>query len=226
MRAQVLARSSVSTEARVIDEAMRRRFFEAEVRRLLDRLFGTALRLTRNRADAEDLVGETVAKAWASLGELRDLSSFEGWIRRILANTFISQWRQRRAQAEVAVDAEADDTLDAGAGFSLFERMHQPFLLWWSTPEEMLATKVLREHLERALDALPDVFRIAIVLVEVEGNSYPEAAELIGVPIGTVRSRLSRARGLLQRALWEQARDAGLLVGSKAGPCRKEDQHE
>ena len=210
----------------MIDEAVRRRFFESEVQRLLDRLFGCALRLTRNRTDAEDLVGETVAKAWASLAELRDLCTLEAWIRRILANTFISQWRHRRTQAEVAVDAEADDTLDAGENFSLFERLHQPFLLWWSTPEEMLATKVLREHLERALDALPDVFRIAIVLVEVEGNSYPEAAELLGVPIGTVRSRLSRARALLQRALWEQARDVGLLAGNRANPCHKEDQHE
>jgi RNA polymerase sigma factor (sigma-70 family) len=226
MQAQVLARSPVSMETAVNDEAMRRRFFEAEVQRLLDRLFGTALRLTRNRTDAEDLVGETVAKAWASLAELRDPHTFECWIRRILTNTFISQWRQHRARAEIAVDAEVDDMPGEDDGFSLFERLHQPFLLWWSTPEEMLSTKVLREHLERALDALPDPFRIAIVLVEVEGNSYPEAAELLGVPIGTVRSRLSRARALLQRALWEQARDAGLLAGRNAGPCHKEDQHE
>ncbi len=205
---------------------MRRRFFEAEVQRLLDRLFGTALRLTRNRSDAEDLVGETVARAWASLADLRDLRTFEAWIRRILANTFISHWRRRRAEPEVSIDADADDTLDADDGFSLFERLHQPFLLWWSTPEEMLATKILREHLERALDALPDVFRITIVLVEVEGHTYPEAAELLGVPIGTVRSRLSRARALLQRSLWEQARDAGLLGGSSTRHCEKEDQHE
>jgi len=210
----------------VIDEAMRRRLFETEVQRLLDRLFGTALRLTRNRTDAEDLVGETVAKAWARLAELREPCTFEAWIRRILANTFISQWRHRQAHPEVALDAEADDSSDADESFSLFERLHQPFLLWWSTPEEMLATKVLREHLERALDALPDVFRIAIVLVEVEGHSYPEAAELLGVPIGTVRSRLSRARSLLQRTLWEQARDAGLPVGHGMGPCRKKDQHD
>jgi RNA polymerase sigma factor (sigma-70 family) len=226
MQARGLARGSVNTEAAVIDEATRRCFFEAEVQRLLDRLFGTALRLTRNRADAEDLVGETVTKAWARLAELRDPCTFEAWIRRILANTFISQWRHRRAQPEVAIDADADGALDVDEGFSLFERLHQPFLLWWSTPEEMLATKVLREHLERALDALPDAFRITIVLVEVEGNSYPEAAELLGVPIGTVRSRLSRARALLQRALWEQARDAGLVAGNKADRYRKEDQHD
>jgi len=95
MQAQAFAQGPVSTEAEVIDEATRRCFFEAEVQRLLDRMFGTALRLTRNRADAEDLVGETVAKAWASLAELRDLCTFEAWIRRILANTFISGFVSR-----------------------------------------------------------------------------------------------------------------------------------
>lgn len=202
------------------DDAGRRRFFEAELQRLLDRLYGTALRLTRDRADAEDLVGETVAKAWASLGELRDACTFEAWIRRILATTFVSQWRRRRARAEVPLDEGGTDDDDGApaddAGFSLFERLHQPFLLWWSTPEQLLETKILREHLEAALDALPDAFRIAIVLVEVQGNSYGEAAELLGVPVGTVRSRLSRARGLLQRALWEQAKDAGLACGGSS----------
>lgn len=216
MNAQILAETVVG------EDAQRRRLFEAEVERLLDRLYGTALRLTRNRADAEDLVGDTIAKAWASLADLHDPGAFEAWIRRILANTFISQWRHRRARAESAVDAEVDCDSDTAEGFSLFERLHHPFLLWWSAPEEVLATKVLREHLEEALDALPDVFRIAIVMVEVQGYSYAEAAELLGVPVGTVRSRLSRARGLLQRALWEQARDAGVLPGHQ----RKDDRHE
>lgn len=200
-------------EVVVSEDASRRRMFEAEVQRLLDRLYGTALRLTRDRDDAEDLVGETVAKAWAKLAELRDPRTFEAWIQRILANTFVSQWRRRRTQREVVLDA-ADDEDDwmatDEAAFSLFERLHQPFLLWWRTPEELLQTKLLREHLERALDALPDPFRIAIVLVEVQGHSYAEAAELLGAPVGTVRSRLHRARALLQSALWNEARDAGL----------------
>jgi RNA polymerase sigma-70 factor (ECF subfamily) len=98
-----------------------------------------------------------------------------------------------------------------GESFSLFERLHQPFLLWWTTPEEEVIAKLLREDLDRALDALPDAFRIAIVMVEVQGYSYSEAAGLLGVPIGTVRSRLARARSQLQRALWQHAQDAGLL---------------
>ena len=204
-------RARVRAEVTVIEDTSRRRLFEAEVERLLDRLFGTALRLTRNRADAEDLVGETVAKAWAGLDQLCDPRTFEAWIQRILANTFVSQWRHRRAQPELALHPEEDGTALDGEGFSLFERLHQPFLLWWSTPEAMLETKLLREDLERALDSLPDAFRVAIVLTEVQGHSYAEAAEQLGVPVGTVRSRLSRARGLLQRALWEEAKEAGIV---------------
>lgn len=189
----------------------RRRLFEREVQRLLDRLYGTALRLARNPDDAADLVGETVAKAWAKLDELREPAMFQAWIQRILANAFVSHWRRRRALNEVAL--EADDDGDDEPDFSLFEQLHQPFLLWWSTPEELLETKLLREQLERALDALPDPYRIAIVLVEVQGHSYQEAATLLDLPVGTIRSRLSRGRALLQRALWQQARDAGLVHG-------------
>jgi len=185
-----------------------RQFFAAEVERLADRLFGTALRLTRNRDDAEDLVAETVAKAWAKLPELRDLQCFDAWIQRILANTFVSEWRHRRASPEIAIEPGVEHD-EEGEPFSLFEKLHQPFLLWWASPEESVIAKLLREDIERALDGLPDAFRIAVVLVDVQGHSYPEAAELLGVPVGTVRSRLARARGLLQRSLWQHARDAG-----------------
>ncbi|HEX9672827.1 MAG TPA: sigma-70 family RNA polymerase sigma factor [Burkholderiales bacterium] len=184
-------------------------FFAEKVERLTDRLYGTALRLTRNSDDAEDLVAETVAKAWAKLGELSDPQSFDAWIQRILSNTFVSEWRHRRASPEVAMELEPEDGGDEP--FSLYEKLHQPFLLWWTTPEEEVIAKLLREDIDRALHALPDAFRIAIVLVDVEGYSYGEAAELLGVPIGTVRSRLARARAQLQRVLWQHGKDAGLL---------------
>lgn len=184
-------------------------FFAEKVARLTDRLYGTALRLARNSDDAEDLVAETVAKAWAKLGELSDPQSFDAWILRILANTFVSEWRHRRASPEVAMDPEPEE--GESEPFSLFEKLHQPFLLWWATPEEEVIAKLLREDMERALDVLPDAFRIAIVLVDVQGHSYGEAAELLGIPTGTVRSRLARGRAQLQRALWQHAQDAGLL---------------
>jgi RNA polymerase sigma-70 factor (ECF subfamily) len=189
-----------------------RAFFRAEIDRLIDRLYGTALRLTRNPADAEDLLSETVIKAWANLGQLADRQAFPKWLFRIMANTFISDCR--RAQRE---PCKAEVPLDDEQPFSLFEQSHQPFLLWWSNPEQELLNKVLREDIERALDGLPVDYRTVVILVEINGHSYAEVGELLGVPIGTVRSRLSRARSLLQRALWTQAQAAGLPVGAREG---------
>jgi RNA polymerase sigma-70 factor (ECF subfamily) len=187
-----------------------RAFFRAEIERLMDRLYGTALRLTRNPADAEDLVSEAVTKAWANLDQLADRRAFPKWLFRILANTFISD--RRRARRE---PCEVVGVGDCEQPFSLFERLHQPFLLWWSNPEQELVNKLLREDIERALDALPVDYRTVMVLVEINGHSYAEVAEVLGVPIGTVRSRLSRARSLLQRALWTQAQAVGLPSGTR-----------
>jgi RNA polymerase sigma factor (sigma-70 family) len=195
---------------------MRERF-GAEVERLADRLFGTALRFTRNRQDAEDLVAETVARAWEKLDELRDPGAFGAWIQRILANTFVSQWRHRRASPEI--EQEPSESRD-GEPFSLFEQLHQPFLLWWSNPEEAAVQKLVVEDIDRALDALAEGFRIAVILVDVQGNSYAQAAQILGVPVGTVRSRLARARAQLQRELWQHALEAGLLGAMPGGKPR------
>jgi RNA polymerase sigma-70 factor (ECF subfamily) len=187
-----------------------RAFFGAEIERLTSRLYGTALRLTRSPADAEDLVAESVAKAWAALDQLDDRRCFEKWILRILTNAFVTDRRRVREEPVSGLVGE-----DCEEPFSLFERLHQPFLLWWSNPERELLNKLLREDLERALAALPEGFRIVVVLVEMHGYSYAEAAEMLDVPVGTVRSRLNRARSLLQRALWAEARAAGLVAGAQ-----------
>lgn len=194
------------------DEDRRRRFFEAEAERLMDRLYGTALRLTREGADAEDLVAEALAKAWDKLDSLQDPQSFEKWVFRILVNTFISERRRLAGRLEETVDGE--ETLDR---FSLFEQVHQPFLLWWGNPEQQLLDKLLREDIERALDALPEGFRLVVIMVEVWGFSYDEAAEALEVPVGTVRSRLSRGRALLQKALWRQAGQVGIAAAGPKG---------
>jgi RNA polymerase sigma-70 factor (ECF subfamily) len=187
-----------------------RAFFRAEVERLMDRLYGTTLRLTRNAADAEDLVSEAVTRAWANFARLEDRQAFPKWLFRILANTYISE--QRRARPSIAEPISMDDD---ERPFSLFEKMHQPFLLWWANPEQDLINKLLRDDIERALDALPEGFREVVVVVEINGYSYAEAADILGVPIGTVRSRLARARSMLQRALWTQAQAAGLTKTEK-----------
>lgn len=202
----------VQSEADGQQATARRRFFEQEIERLLDRLYGTALRLSRDPDDAEDLVAETVGKAWIRLEQLRDPECLEGWLFQILNNTFISTYRRRRTRQDMEVESEYAGLEESGAvDFSLFQQLHQPFLLWWGTPEEQFLNDLLQDDLQTALDSLPDAFRVVIVLVEVQGYTYEEAANLLDIPLGTVRSRLSRARALLQKALWRQAGEAGLV---------------
>ncbi len=188
----------------------RRQVFKQEVSENMDALYGTALRLTRNPADAEDLVADAVTKAWAALDGLEDVARFKAWIFRILTNTFISDYRKSKNTPQME-SFDGDGQGDDGDGnFSLFEKLNQPFLLWWNNPEQEFVTKLLRRDISNAIDQLSDEFRAIVVLVDVEGFSYRETAEITEVPIGTVRSRLKRARGQLQRALWTQAQEAGL----------------
>ena len=184
-------------------------WFEHVVLELLPDLYGTALRLTRNRADAEDLVADTVARAWSHLGELTDRTRLRGWLFCILTNAFLSA---RRTDARRGVQQSLDDKNNDG--FSLFEQIHAPILLCWGSPEKEFLNKLLREDLIRAVDKLPEAFRLVVVLADMHGRTYQEIADTLEVPIGTVRSRLARARGLLQKALWTHAQDAG-LVGRK-----------
>jgi len=179
-------------------------WFEHAVLEVLPDLLGTALRLTKNRADAEDLVADAIAKAWLARGSLREHDRFRGWIFRILTNRFLSE---RRTLAGRPAEQSLDE---GGPEFSLFERLHQPFLLWWSTPEQEFLDKLAREDLARAIDTLPETFRLVVVLADVQGFSYRAIAETLAVPVGTVRSRLARGRALLQSVLWEHACDAGL----------------
>ena len=198
MKATVSGSASGASSA-VVDDA----WFEQSVVALLPELFGTARRLAPERDDAEDLVAETVARAWAARATLRDPGALRGWLARILANAFGARLRARAARP-------IEEPLDDDADFSLFERLHQPFLLWWGNPEQEFLDRLVRADIERAMDALPDVYRATVVLVELQGFSYGDVADTLGIPIGTVRSRLARGRALLQKALWKHAVDAGI----------------
>lgn len=195
--------------------AVSRQFFETQVMALLGALQGVARRLTCNDADAEDLVAETVARAWRALDTLECEQAFKSWIFRILNNTFISELRRAGARPRLE-STDCEDTADEDPDFSLFEQMHQPFLLWFSNPEQEFLNKLLRHDLDRALAALPEEYRIVVVLSDLEEFKYGEIAEALGIPVGTVRSRLSRARSALQKQLWEQARDHGLTNTAEA----------
>jgi len=184
--------------------------FESEVLAILGRLNGVARRLTRNDADAQDLVAESIARAWCARGSLAQTSAFRAWMFRILHNTFISE--RRRAMARPHVEPLIEGEYDDQHPFSIFERLHQPFLLWFDNPEQEFLDKLMREDLERALAALPEHYRIVVLLADLEEFTYGEIADTLQIPIGTVRSRLARARGALQETLWGLARDRGLLA--------------
>lgn len=194
-----------------------REFFENQVLGLLGPLEGAARRLTRNDADAEDLVAETVARAWRALDTLECEAAFRAWMFRILNNTFVSDLRRAEARPQTE-SIDAADGEGEGGGFSLFEQMHQPFLLWFGNPEQEFLDKLLREDLERALASLPEHYRLVVILSDLEEFSYAEIARALDVPVGTVRSRLARARGALQKMLWQQAGERGLARAAAPPP--------
>ena len=189
--------------------------FESQVLAILGPLHGVARRLTRNDADAEDLVAEAITRAWRARESLSDAGAFRAWVFRILHNTFVSE--RRKALARPREELLMEESAENECTFSLFERLHQPFLLWFGNPEQAFLDKLLREDLDRALAALPEHYRVVVVLADVEGFKYGEIAETLDVPVGTVRSRLARARSALQRTLWETARDRGLQSQEAGG---------
>ncbi len=181
-------------------------YFSQRIEESMDAMYGTALRLTGSGADAEDLVAESVSKAWSAIDSLADREKFRPWMFRILHNCFISNYRKRAARpAESAYHEATDDALAA-----FLNEQPDEFLIWWANPERQFFNDLLGDAIMAAIENLPVEFRMTILLINVEGMKYDEAAEVLGVPAGTVRSRMKRGRTLLQKALWVQAQDAGL----------------
>jgi len=189
-----------------------RGFFSRGVEECMDALYGAALRLTRDATDAEDLVAECVAKAWSSIASLDDRARLRPWLFRILRNHFISDYRKAAVRPVLASLDEHVGEEEDGEVVALLNEQPDEFLKWWADPEKEVANKLLGEQIMSAIEGLPEAFRETILRVNVEGLGYDEAAEVLGVPPGTVRSRMKRGRTLLQKALWEQARDAGLAA--------------
>ena len=183
-------------------------FFSREIEQNMDALYGTALRLAGSGADAEDLVAECVSKAWSAIGTLQDRRSFRPWVFRILHNCFISRYRRNVVRPVESTFEENDDAALA----VLLNEQPDEFLVWWANPERQFFNNLLGSAIVAAIDDLPDSFRMTIILVNVEGLTYDEAAEVLGVAPGTIRSRMKRGRTLLQKALWKQARDAGFTT--------------
>lgn len=187
-------------------------FFTAAIEENMQSLFSVARRLTQNISDAEDLVAESVTKAWSVLHSLEDRSRIRPWLFRIMHNRFISDYRKKSVRPSETCYDELDDDPDDQQVANLL--MHQPndFLVWWANPEREFTNTLLGEDLMAAIDSLPESFRIIVELINIEGFSYDEAAEALNISPGTVRSRMNRGRTLLQKALWQHAQDAGLVT--------------
>jgi len=191
-------------------------FFTGCIEQNMDALYGVALRLTGRAADAEDLVAETVAKAWAALDSLDDRSRFRPWAFRILRNCYISDYRKQSVRPAETRFEELSTADDDGEVATLLMAESDEFLTWWASPEQAFFNNLLGEQIMSAMDRLPETFRVAIMLVNVEGLTYDEAAAALDVPAGTVRSRMKRGRTLLQKSLWLQAREMGLCAPDAA----------
>jgi RNA polymerase sigma-70 factor (ECF subfamily) len=179
--------------------------FEALTLPHLDHLFRVAVRLTGRRQDAEDLVQETYVKAYQACSALRDRARVRPWLSQILTRLVLD--RHRTGQRELAVG-----DLDALDRFSLYELVEQedPFPYSDQLHRDFLA-QFEDEDVRRALEALPETYRVPLVLVYTEDLSYRELAGRLGCPVGTIMSRLYRARKILERELWDCARRRGLV---------------
>lgn len=176
---------------------------------LLDDLYRVALHLTHSSLEAEELMAETVARACENIATLRDLTRARQWLLRILTNAFLNSCRSKKRRQQISF-VELDDDDDA-TPFSLFEALMR-YGADEGNPERIVNTKLMDEEIQSALAALPEEYRTAVVLCDVEGYAYAEVAVILDVPIGTVRSRLSRGRGFLQKKLYHYAKERGWVV--------------
>lgn len=177
--------------------------FEASAFRHIDALYSHALHLTRSAADAEDLVQDTFLKAYKSFDQFERGTNFRAWLFRIQFNTFVNRYRRATREHTINESLSWEPAGDSVLGRSAMQALLDP-------DSEALRPVIARE-IENALDTLPEDYRVIILLADVEELSYKEIAQVLGCPIGTVMSRLHRARRMLQKQLVEYADELGIL---------------
>jgi RNA polymerase sigma-70 factor (ECF subfamily) len=184
--------------------------FQRDALPLLDSLYGAALRMTRNPADAEDLVQETMLRAYRAFDRFEPGTNLKAWLFRILTNAYINTYRKRQREPQKVSADEIEE-------FDLYRelRNHDPQLA--ETPETLVLDNLVDSDILEAIEQLPDQFRLAVVLSDIEGFTYAEMADIMDVPMGTVMSRLHRGRKALQKRLWEIARERGIVKGAPDG---------
>lgn len=176
--------------------------FERDAMQFAGQLYSAALRMTRNPADAEDVVQETYLKAYRAYGTFKAGTNLKAWLYRILTNTYINRYRKKQRRPSEVELGELQDLY-------LYRRLGEQSGASQSAEEEVLDSFVDAD-VKQALESLPEKFRMPVLLADVEGFSYKEIAEIIDVPIGTVMSRLHRGRKALQKKLWHLAEERGI----------------
>jgi RNA polymerase sigma-70 factor (ECF subfamily) len=190
--------------------------FEREALSHVPTLLAVGTRLTRNGAEAEDLVQDALLKALRARDQFTSGSNMRAWLLRILTNTFINRYRRGGLERTLMEGPDADPLADGWVGASSMEAMRDP--------ESQALRSLLEKEIAAALDELPEEFRLAVVLSDVEELSYKEIAEIMGCPIGTVMSRLHRGRRLLKRRLYEHARAYGIVGPETEVGTQKADE--
>lgn len=179
--------------------------FERDALPLAPQLYGAAVRMTRNPANAEDLVQETFLKAYRAYGTFEEGTNLKAWLYRILTNTFINNYRRDSRRPQETDLGELEDLY-------LFRRLARETSATSSTSaEDQLLEGLVEEDIKQAIESLPENFRMVVLLADLEGFSYKEIADILDIPIGTVMSRLHRGRKALQVALWDFATKRGLV---------------
>jgi RNA polymerase sigma-70 factor, ECF subfamily len=190
--------------------------FESHLTPILTAAYGTALHMTRNGDDAEDLVQEAALHAFRAFDSFEEGTNFKAWFFRILTNLFINAYRRR--QREPGIDALPD--LEDAPALYLFKQTRELGVHDWNAdPAALALDRFETEQVCRAIAALPEEFRIVSALYFMEEFSYQEIADMVGCPVGTVRSRLHRGRRMLQKALWHLAEQQGIVADLR---CRGE----
>ncbi len=189
------------------EAAATRARFEEEALKHLDALYRTALRMTRNPSDAEDLVQDALVRGFRFYDRFEPGTNFRAWLFKILTNTYINSYRRKQGRPQ---ESSLEDTEE----FFLYNQLSNDGERVTDV-EDTVLDRLGADAIQRAIDQLPPQFRTTVQLSDVEGLSYAEIAEATGVAKGTVMSRLFRGRRQLQRALWDQAQAAGFTSGSK-----------